>query len=260
VDQEPLFLEYLTYLRQFTSKRYIVLDVKQNATHHVTRNYHPLGGPPYLVDLILKHGLRTLRLKRKNHLRYLVSATKARATGRFSQRHFDPPSVDGKVRLEIHSLLDELSRLRANDDVVDRWFTDYARYCGYHYDDKFLECEYSDLFRSAETGPAEDFLERFADWLEIANDFQGESSWKKQSFLPLPETIENYTEVEGALRGTGFEDQLQDEPFYSARPKQVAAALPALLLLHHWLDVCADGVNLVAERAGEFGDALNLLP
>ncbi len=258
VDQEPLFLEYLAYLRQFTTKRYIVLDVKHNSTHHITRNHNPLGGPPYLVDLILKHGLRTLMLKRKNHLRYLVSVTKARATGKFRQRDFDPPAVDGKVRLQIHSLLDELGRCRANDAVVDRWFTDYARYHGYHYDNKFFEYEYADLFCGAGAGPASDFLERISSWLEIVNDFQRESSWKKQSSLPLSETIENYVEVECALRGTSFEHYLQDEPFYSSRSEHLARAWPALLLLQQCLDVFADGVSLAAERAGQFGDAINL--
>jgi len=215
VDHEALFLKYLAYLRGFTAKRYIVLDVKYNSAHLLLRNYKSLASPPYLFDLILKHGMRTFALKRKNYLRYLVSITKAAANGRFGVRVFDPPAADEKTRIYIPTLLHELAQCRAEDELVDRGFGEYARHTGYNYDGKLFTSDYADLFPATEAGLAAEFLQRFSSWLGIANDFRQECRFKKQSSMPLAETIENYQEVVCALRGTAFEYCLSDEPFYA---------------------------------------------
>ncbi len=66
-----------------------------------------------------------------------------------------------------------------------------------------------------------------AAWLGIPNDFsQTTSRYRKQSALPLRETIQNYAAVERALRGTGFEYCLEDEPMYRRRTARSSKAAP----------------------------------
>lgn len=226
VDHEKLFLDYLAFLRGFTNKRYLILDVKYNSAHHVLRNYRSMASSPYLFDLILKHGMRTFSLKRKNYLRYFVSITKAANTGRFGLRIFDPPADDEKVQIPIPALLHELRLCRAEDELVDRTFGEYARYMNSNYDGKFLTAEYADLFSAADAGMSQEFLSRFSGWLGIANEFRQQCRFKKQSTMPLQETIGNFDEVACALRGTGFEHCLTDEPSYSSTPSQNGE--------HHW--------------------------
>src|SRR6266496_2941546 len=45
-DNEQLFLEYLAYLRGFTGKRFILMDVKYTSTHHILKSFKAMGSPP----------------------------------------------------------------------------------------------------------------------------------------------------------------------------------------------------------------------
>ncbi len=217
VDYEPLLLAYLEFLRGLTSKRYLVLDVKFNIVHHVTRNFQPLAGPPYLFELILKHGLRTFLLTRKNYLRAFLSVVKTRATQNFHLAAGLPGTVDPRIKINVKELLFELKRWRAEDELVDSSFTTFPS----HYDSqlnyrqKYFTWDYADLFDPHGEGLAPRFSNRFSNWLGIPNKFGRQSAFQKFASLPLRETIENYADVVKALRGTPFEYCLQDEPIHS---------------------------------------------
>src|SRR5579859_296333 len=66
VDYEDLFLAYLEFLGRRSAKRYLVLDVKFNTVHHITRSFQSLVGFPYLFELMLKHRLKIFALTRRN--------------------------------------------------------------------------------------------------------------------------------------------------------------------------------------------------
>ena len=123
-------------------------------------------------------------------------------------------------------MLLELNRCQAEDEFVHNCFTDYAAYVGAGYAGKYFTCEYGDVFTEAGAGLDPQFLERFSGWLGIANDFPKDCRCKKQSSLPLSETIENYAEVSAALRGTPFEYCLDDERWYGGSRNVGPAATP----------------------------------
>src|SRR5205814_5220528 len=54
-DDEDVFLDFLEYLRCFTSKRFMLIDVKYSSTHHVTKAWRFITKEPHLFSLIRKH-------------------------------------------------------------------------------------------------------------------------------------------------------------------------------------------------------------
>src|SRR5204862_4166042 len=83
-DDEDLFLDFLEYLRCFTPKRFLLIDVKYSSTHHVTKAWRFVTEEPHLFFLIRKHGLRVLNLQRRNYLRYCLSELKAQRSRRWT--------------------------------------------------------------------------------------------------------------------------------------------------------------------------------
>src|SRR5687768_10271596 len=83
-EQRALFRDYLTYLRCFSDKRYLLLDVKYNSTHTVDGPWRALGREPEMFVFIRELGLRVLNLTRRNYLRYYVSWKKAQLTERWT--------------------------------------------------------------------------------------------------------------------------------------------------------------------------------
>ena len=81
---------------------------------------------------------------------------------------------------------------------------------------KFLSWEYADIYPTATGTMAPEFLQSFSAWLGVSNQFRMETPYKKQSILPLPETVRNYDEVAAVLKGTKFEYCLDDEPSYGS--------------------------------------------
>ena len=92
---ERLFLDYLEYLRCLSQKRYTLIDVKYNTTHFLTRPWQERGAP-YLLELIVKHGLYVLNVTRRNYLRYILSSEKAWHTNRYRCRTVTQPTSTGR--------------------------------------------------------------------------------------------------------------------------------------------------------------------
>jgi hypothetical protein len=207
-DDEGLFLDFLEYLRCFTPKRFLLLDVKYSSTHHVTKAWRFITKEPHLFFLIRKHRLRVLNLQRRNYLRYCLSEMKAQATQRWTalDRPNQPDHADRTMAVDVDWLLKTMELCRADDEAVTRAFAGY-RLC--------LRCDYDDLFEEIGAPMSETFLTRIADWLGLEAAFaETKPRYRKQSVLPLEETIANYEEVAEALRGTPFEYCLEDERIY----------------------------------------------
>jgi hypothetical protein len=230
-DHRQLFLDFLEYLRAFSDKRYVLIDVKYNSTHHVMKYWRFISEEPFLFTLLKEESVRVLNLTRPNYVRYWLSEVKAQLTqsweafdeavvgdtrwyrekyaGRFAQ---DDPTV----RLDVAETLAMLELCRAENEIVRASFADYGHY---------LEVEYTELFTEIGGPTSEAALARICNWLGIAPEFaERRPQYKKQSVLPMHETIENYAEIAAALRGTPFEACLDDEPMYrTTTPPQVAA-------------------------------------
>ena len=202
---EKLFLDFLEFLRCFSTKRYMLIDVKYNSTHFLTEPYK-WQTAPYLFFLIRKYGLRVFNLTRKNYLRYLVSCVKAQQSGIWSLASTDRKYKDRQVRLETGLLLRDLNFCWEQNDAIERAFSDRTTY---------MTEDYSAAFGDKSGGVSEELLKQFSSWLGVPCSFSNKSSYRKQSSVPLEETIENYDEVAEILRGTKFEYCLNDELLYA---------------------------------------------
>jgi hypothetical protein len=207
-DQETMFLDYLDYLNCFTSQRYLVIDVKYNSVHHIGKTWQCLADEPFLFTLIKKHNLRVLNLTRRHFVRYYISEKRAQTTRRwydFGGTSIATPQEEPLV-IDLNELLHYIRLCQSENALVENFLASYEHY---------FTIDYQDLFPSIGAPLSSAVLEQIAAWLGIENaDFQADTDYKKQSFLPLDQAIKNYDEVARALRGTAFEYCLEDEPLY----------------------------------------------
>ena len=233
-DHEQLFVDFLEYLRCFTDKRFLCIDVKYNSTHHLDGAWHFITEEPALFGLIRDHGLRVLNLTRRNFLRYYLSEVKAHRTQRwdefdvsvvgdrpwFKRQFADKPASprDAAVPLDVGELLTTLELCRSENEVISTSFRDY---------DLYLEVEYEDLFEYIGAPISEAVLQRIVKWLGIPDAFaERRPQYKKQSDLPLSKSIENYRSVRRVLKNTPFEHCLEDEALYRrVQPTRPAGAV-----------------------------------
>ena len=206
-SQERVFLDYLSYLRCFSDKRYVLLDVKYNSTHTLDGPWREVSREPELFLLIRRHGLRVLNLTRRNYLRYYLSWLKANESDRWTI-DAGADGDDPVVTVDPDAMIFHLELCRSENDAIAASFSEYPRY---------LEVEYDDLFPELGEPPSREELARIAAWLAIPPAFPAEPPrYRKQAVRPLGETIANYGEVVEALRGTPFEYCLDDERMHAA--------------------------------------------
>ena len=218
--QRKVFLDYVAYLRRFSDQQFLLIDVKYNSTHHMDGPWRPISAEPTLFSFIRQYKLRVLNLRRRNYLRYYLSRVKASQTRKWTVRERSggsqepPPVTDFSVVLPMDELMPLLKLCRAEDELVDHSFAHYRPY---------LAVEYEDLFPRLGAPASEVQLERLTDWLDIDWAFPStRPQYRKQAHLPLRDTIDNYEEVEEALRGTEFEYCLEDERMYRSQPSPAA--------------------------------------
>ena len=202
---ETLFLDFLEYLRCFSSKRYIVLDVKYNTTHFLAKTWLDSIVSPYFFELIEAHRLTVFRLTRKNYLRYVVSVLKAWRSGRYLVPVTDVNHEDGPIWLEPQYVLNELDKCYREDQIIEQRFSAY---------DKHLSLDYAELFPNPDGVASNDLLSSISGWLGVPGQFTNQCQVQKQSYLALAQTIENFEQVAKALTGTRFEYCLEDEAIY----------------------------------------------
>ena len=216
-NHRQLFFDFLEYLRCFSPKRYSLIDVKYNTTHFLSEAWANNITSPFLFDLITEQQIKVINVTRKNYLRFTLSNQKAKATGDWhiwgkrAAEYRDRPT-----RIDCAGLLEEF-RIRADEDeAIRRRFDGYPGY---------LSCEYRDLFGpDGKLSPS--FRRSITQLLDLSDEWTSpetgganaggapEPVFRKQSSLPLVETIENYHEVAQTLAGTEFEGFLDDEPQY----------------------------------------------
>lgn len=195
-----VFADFLEYLGGFTTKRFIVIDVKYTTAHLLTAPYGSLDHP-YLFDLIVANQLRVLHIARKNYLRYELSLRKAIASGKWETELHEAPS-DQPISLDVPSLIHSMGVCEREDEIVRTFFRGYGRY---------LSFDYQDVFSPGTGTLAGQFLDEVSRWLDVPTRYVNAPTTRKQSYLPLRETITNFEEVEEALRQSRFAYCLEDE-------------------------------------------------
>jgi hypothetical protein len=213
---ERLFLDYLEYLRCLSQKRYTLIDVKYNTTHFLARPWQERGAP-YLLELIIKHGLYVLNVTRRNYLRSILSSEKAWHSNCYTVLDGDTDYVDGTRNLDPDFVLRELSHCLDEDRRIQQALTSGDRVRTY---------DYTEIFSGNGSAISPEFLKQFSDWRGIDNAFASKPAYKKLSSLPLRETIENYDEIAAAVREGPFAYCLEDEPAYRSAEALLAPAVP----------------------------------
>jgi len=226
--QKRFFLKYLEFLRSFSEKRYLLVDVKYNSAHNVDGPWREITAEPSLFKYIRDQELRVLNLTRTNYLRFYLSWTKTNLTLQYhlhappKSKEVDREGPDGAtqaspsdqrpqvhedaITVDLDDMFFRLELCQSEDRLIDRVFSHYPNY---------LAVDYEDLFPELGAPPSREVLGRLAAWLEIEADFpKTEPRYRKQSALPLSKAIANYGEVAAALRGTDFEYCLEDERPY----------------------------------------------
>lgn len=205
--QEAIFVDYLRFLRGFTDKRYLVIDVKYNSTHHLDGPWRGVTEQPSMFVFMKRANVRTLNLTRRNYLRYYLSWLKAQASHVWTELAEEGVAHrDRQVRLEPERVLWALELCRSEDEAVARSLGGHPLYKSFDYDQ---------VFRELAAPPSEDVLGSIAEWLGVASTFAHvEPQYRKQAVLGLRETIENYDEIAEALRQTPFAYCLEDETMY----------------------------------------------
>ena len=200
------FAEYLSYLRTFTSSRYILLDVKYNSTHHLDFPWRQMTEEPGLFTLLREQGMWVLNVTRRNYLRYYLSWLKGETTKRYTvdeagadAKDYDDP----KVTIVPAKLMWALELCRLEDEMVARNLAGWKKY---------FTVDYAQLFVRPGHPPAAAQLSRISDWLEIDEFDPQPPQYRKQGTKSLRGTVENYEDVAAALRGTQYETFLGDEP------------------------------------------------
>jgi hypothetical protein len=215
---ETLFLDFLEYLRCYSPKRHLIVDVKYNTLHFFTKPWADNATVPYLLDLIVEHRLRVLHLTRMNYLRQGISTLKAWATGQYSVFPNQERPDDQQVFVGPGWLTSLLERRSTEDAMITRRFKDYPLYRSY---------DYAQVFRASTDELPPEVRRELAEWLDVPDAFGPITDFRKQSSLPLSETISNYDEVVALLKDTQYAYCLVDEPLYRARQAQrVAGAAP----------------------------------
>lgn len=204
--QEQIFLDYLDFLRDFTDKRYLLLDVKFNSMHHFDGPWRAVSDPPALLNLIATHRMRRLHLTRRNYLRYYLSWRKAQTSKAWTAEGTGP-IIDPQVDVDLEELLWIMDFARREDEVIHLMLGERPFYRRF---------DYVDLFPEIGAPVSADVLADLSDWLQLESPFtRSQPRYRKQSVQGLRETIANYDEVEHALRGTVFEHCLEDESMYT---------------------------------------------
>jgi len=213
---EALFLDFLEFLRCFSPKRQLVVDVKYNTLHFLAKPWAEIVTVPYLLDLIVEHRLRVLHLTRMNYLRQGISSLKAWSSGRYSVFPGQERPDDSQVFVGRGWLTTLLEKRSTEDAMIVKRFRDYPLYRSY---------DYAQIFRTSTEEPAPEVRRELAEWLGVPDSFGRIADFQKQSSLPLSQTISNYDEVVALLKDTQYAYCLVDEPLYQGRQAESAAVV-----------------------------------
>ena len=211
--QERILFDFLEFLRGFTDKRYVVVDVKYNSTHHLDGPWRAVSAPPSLFRFMRGGGVRTLNVTRRNYLRWYLSWQKADRNQQWTQRDGASPEEEA-IHIKVQDLLWNMNACAVEDAMVKEalW-----------HERRFMRLDYVELFPTHGEGLSRDALARLTSWLGIAPHFETtRPQYRKQSALGLRDTIENYDEVAEALADTPFVHCLEDEPLYRTTARDLA--------------------------------------
>lgn len=196
---------YLKWLAKCAAEANItpLIDVKYNSLHHAEGTWSNPNKPPVMLQILHNRSFPVIHLHRKNSLSMVISLLRAEIT----QQYVASTSEEvhkASITINPQRLLHELKFHHLTEDAVDKHLKSMGIQC--------LDINYEDLFTN---GPGSDFSrEKFN---EIA-DFMGvdgslielKPATERLASRGYREEIENFDELEKALRDTPYHETFMD--------------------------------------------------
>lgn len=148
------------------------------------------------VERLVAEGYKFVYLKRENSLRQVVSDFLRRAGGPTYKRSDDAPTVT-RLRVDVAGVLKRLEIRRHYWEEAER-LLELTRHIDFSYETHLQE--------SVTQQPT---MDRAFDFLDLPS-VPVETELKRINTRPLSELIDNYLELESALAGTPWQEQLQE--------------------------------------------------
>ena len=201
----PLYREFLDELCAAKRKAKCVLfDIKYECMHVVYKPWYAARDVPAAIEEIRNQGWHALNMTRRNHLKRIVSNTKAMETGVYHDVEDGAPVPAPKVRIGTGDLMEKFDAFDEAYDRISEFFAGYDRFLEVDYDRMFVQSDGTQSFSPA-------ILENVAQTLGLPNAFDPMPRQVKVTSDRLSDVIENYDEVASLLAGTPYAAFL-DEP------------------------------------------------
>lgn len=194
------------YFQEFEDRmkaedRTAIVDVKYSSLHHADGAWRNPSMRPEMIGLFKKRQFPILHLRRRNLVRLAFSLARAIQTDQYLAMNKSEVG-DASVKLDVRLFKRSLRELKNNDRMICRWLRNTGG--------KQLELVYEDLFEDVpgsalQREPFEE-VARFLGLEEMRFDIVPRT--QKLAPQELRNEIENFNELEAALKDTEFESFL----------------------------------------------------
>lgn len=195
-----IFERYVTFLLEETDAEYIVLDVKYPYLNCINSITHGLMIPPATIQLIKEHSIPVFHVIRRNLLRVYVSTEVSLKYNVWNVRKDEKYTKPGSISIDTDIMLKSLRNRAREIEQVNTLLAGHSRLQNMYYEE---------MYRS-EGGFRDEAVDQIFAFLNLENNLDGESRLRKINKAPLSEIIENFDETIEALKGTEFENLIDD--------------------------------------------------
>ncbi|MGA8261006.1 MAG: hypothetical protein WB783_12395 [Arenicellales bacterium] len=174
-----------------------VIGVKYNSLHHADGYWRAPSDPPDMLKVFRNRGMPIIHVIREDLVATAYSELRAQSSQTYITRV--PRVVEPhRFRVEPADFLHRLRRIRDDRSMVERWLARTGL--------KVLVLQYEHLFVEE---PASDIrgssIELIAEFLDLDPDgFDPAPKTRKISPVSFSDELENFDEIEKAVRGTEF--------------------------------------------------------
>ena len=184
---------YSEYLESRKERLCTVVDIKYSSLHHFNAHWLGIQEPPTLFKILRNKQIPVIHLSRRNHLKAFISGKLAELNHEWHARSENQITIRS-LGIDPDACL-RFIRLQAGDNTrVKRILQNHSR---------LIELEYAELFDDAGElrGEAAEGLAKF---LQVEPFEKRRPMQIKQTSNDLSQVVENYRELEAALRDTPF--------------------------------------------------------
>ena len=198
-QHKKVFGDFVQYLSHKHRSANLLIDIKYNAFDMIRDFNRSDLSTPFIVNFLKNNNFPVFHIERKNKLRIIVSETIAMKTKQWQLKAEIEKVETPKVFLNPFGLMLVLRDEENLTRQFKKYFCDYNKYYCFVYEHMFDK-----------SGNFKDVVLRIAKGVfNNSPDFNPTPLLIKQNNQPLKELIENFYQVEEALKGTRFEHYLR---------------------------------------------------